>query len=280
MPRGSRKKKLYSDDSDSLGTSAGRRRYERHSVEFEAMKAGEGSKEVESRKRRERRKRQWARETERQQREQRGLKGQYLSVSYQGIPYGFGVGAWRQELNKLCAALDPSVTNIRYQTEESMATLRQRLKENFEYSAPVDREYIRKLAGKSVTQRRSRLITTMNAGGSKPTGMNDDVWHRLDCIRKDPGREYLSQRMKHANALRINKGWTGPKGEEGITDDLYKALGRNPNPEEVQREMRRNKGYGGVSQKRRQAREIQVSSTSDDGKDGVKEGSEEDVWGV
>ena len=111
-------------------------------------------------------------------------------------------------------------------------------------------------------------------------GMNDDVWHRLDCIRKDPGREYLSQRMKHANALRINKGRTGPKGEEGIKDDLYKALGRNPNPEEVQREMRRNKGYGGVSQKRRQAREIQVSSTSDDGKDGVKEGSEEDVWGV
>ena len=64
MPRGSLKKKLYSDDSDSSGTSAGRRRYERHSVESEAMKAGEGSKEVESRKRRERRKRQWARKTE------------------------------------------------------------------------------------------------------------------------------------------------------------------------------------------------------------------------
>ena len=85
------------------------------------------------------------------QRERQGLRGHYIAVDVNGIPYSFGVGAWRQEVNKLSVALDPSIMNVRYQPEEAMATLQRRLKDNFEYSAPVDHAYIRVVAGKSVT---------------------------------------------------------------------------------------------------------------------------------
>ena len=219
-------------------------------TELKESKAMQGKQEfdsTETRKRRERRKREWEREHKREQRERQGLKGHYILVDFRGIPYGYGVGAWRQELNRLCASLDPSVTDIRYQREEDMASLRRRLKENFEYSAPVDREYIKKLAGKSVTQHRSRLLSLMNAERSPPTRVDENVWRRLDRIQQDPSREYLSQRMKHANASRISKGCTGPKGEEGIKDELYRMLGQDPDPDEVRREMHREKGYAGVS---------------------------------
>ena len=167
----------------------------------------------------------------------------------------------------MCASLDPSVTDIRYQQEEDMASLRRRLKENFGYSAPIDREYIRKLAGKSVTQCCSRLLSLMNVGRRPPTGVDENVWCRLDRIRQDPSQKYLSQIMKHANASRISKGRTGPKGEEGIKDELYRMLGRDPDTDKVRCEMRREKGYAGVSQKRRAARCKKVPLTSDSGDD-------------
>ena len=60
--------------------------------------------------------------------------------------------------------------------------------------------------------------------------------------------------MKFANASRIHKGTTGPKGEEGIKDELFRMLGRDPDPDELEFEMRRKKGYNGVSESRRKHR--------------------------
>ena len=108
------------------------------------------------------------------------------------IPHGYGVGAWRATVNKLTASLDPSITNIHYQSEEAMSTLRRRLKENFEYRAPIDCAHIRKLAGKMVTQRRSRLIKSMEASSACSTSLDGEIWRRLDRIRQDPAREELS----------------------------------------------------------------------------------------
>ena len=200
-------------------------------------------------KRRERRQRQNAREMERRKREKQGLRGHYISVNGMGIPSGFGVDAWRQELNKLCIALDPSILDIRHQPKEAMSTLRQRLKDNFEYSAPVDRAYIRQLARKSVTQRCAKLLLSLKCGGKCPIGFNKDIWHHLDRISKDPHREELSQRMKYANACRINKRRTGPKGE-GVREDLYQRLEREPDPDELEYELRRNKGYDNYLKKK------------------------------
>ena len=201
-------------------------------------------------KRRERRQRQNAREMERRKREKQGLRGHYISMNGMEIPSGFGVGAWQQELNKLCTALDPSILDIHHQSEEAMSTLRRRLKDNFEYSAPVDRAYIRQLAGKSVTQRRAKLLLSLKCGGKCSAGFDEDIWRRLDRISKDPHREELSQRMKYANACRINKGRTGPKGEEGVREDLYQRLGREPDPDELEYELRRNKGYDNYLKKK------------------------------
>lgn len=57
-----------------------------------------------------------------------------------------------------------------------MGILRRPLKENFKYSTPVDRSYIRKLARKCVTQRRSHIMSSMTEGGDKPTGLDIEVW--------------------------------------------------------------------------------------------------------
>ena len=159
------------------------------------------------------------------------------------------MGVWRQEVGKLCTGLDPSVMNIRYQTDEAMATLRRRLKENFEYSAPIDRAHIRTLAGKNVTQRWCKILASLRAGAARPVGIDIEVWRRLDRISRDPHREEVSQRMRYANSCRVNKGRTGPKGEEGIRADLSEKLGRDPDPDEVEFEMRRKKGYDGTTKK-------------------------------
>ena len=115
-------------------------------VDLNSRRQESKSPDDEIAKRRQRRRRQVERETERRQREKQGLAGHYIAVDVNGIPYGFGVGAWRAELKKLTAWLDPSILNIRHQPEEEMATLRCQLKDKFEYSALVDRAHIRTLA--------------------------------------------------------------------------------------------------------------------------------------
>jgi hypothetical protein len=48
------------------------------------------------------------------QRERQGLRGHFLSVNEDGIPYGPGVGSWRAELSKLYMALNPTVMDIQW----------------------------------------------------------------------------------------------------------------------------------------------------------------------
>ena len=55
--------------------------------------------------------------------------------------------------------------------------------------------------------------------------------------------------MKYANACRVNKGRTGPKGEEGTRAELYGKLGREPDPDEVEYKMGCKKGYDSVMKK-------------------------------
>lgn len=82
-------------------------------------------------------------------------------------------------------------------------------------------------------------------------------------MHQDPHKEKLSERMRFANAARLSKGRTGPKGEEGIKEELYKQLGRDADPDEVQYEMNRKKGYSRVAQKQKAARARQQANASD-----------------
>ena len=111
----------------------------------------------ELRKRREKHHKQKEVELEQRAKECKGLQGHFLFVSDTSIPYGHGVGAWRNKLTKLCMALNPAVMDIRWQSEEDMKLLKLRLLESFEYFNKVSDKYIRKLVGNIVTQRCSKL---------------------------------------------------------------------------------------------------------------------------
>ena len=55
-----------------------------------------------------------------------------------------------------------------------------------------------------------------------------------------------SEICSRANASRVNFGRTGPSGEVGVRERLRRKL-RSPDPEEINFEMARDKGYGGQS---------------------------------
>lgn len=57
--------------------------------------------------------------------------------------------------------------------------------------------------------------------------------------------------MRHANSMRRTKGRTGPKGEMGIVEDLREHFGRSPDPDEIEDEMQRDKGYARASSRKR-----------------------------
>jgi hypothetical protein len=64
-------------------------------------------------------------------------------------------------------------------------------------------------------------------------------------LEASPSHAQTSAKARLANAARINPGRTGPKGIAGVTHEMAVKLGRDPDPEEVEDELRRNKVYGG-----------------------------------
>lgn len=84
-------------------------------------------------------------------------------------------------------------------------------------------------------------------GEQVPPGLDKDIWYKLERISVDPKYIVKSSAMRHANSCRRTLGRTGPKGEMGIIEDLRHELGRSPDPDEIDDEMNRNKGYGGAT---------------------------------
>jgi len=104
------------------------------------------------------------------------LKGHYIVVDEHGEPYSYEFGAWRMQLNKLCALLDPSMMDIRWQLEESMKLLRKRLREDFECNAPISHTYIRSLVGRNVTQCHNKIINAIGEDVPCPIRIDAQVW--------------------------------------------------------------------------------------------------------
>jgi hypothetical protein len=201
---------------------------------------------TEAAKRRERRDRQAEMERMMKQRERKGLKPWMLSVTPGGVPYGPGVRHWRAEIRKLAVAhLDPSCTNIKMQDTDAMATLKEALEVNIEYTRPPLDSIIQTLARRAIVVRRNWLLQKITNGEEMPVGVTEDHWHHLVMLEASPSHALRSANARHANAARINPGRTGPKGIVGVTEDLRKRLGRDPDPEELETEMRQDKGYGG-----------------------------------
>lgn len=149
---------------EEFGESDGTGSYGTGSERYWPQSASKHNVESETTKRMERRERRNFRENSMRKREKEGKKAFYLLVNYRGIPYGDGLGAWKSDLNKLARALDPSVMDIKQQPPAELATLRRRLRQNFEYSAPVDPLYIRRLVGTALAQYRCKLMKMVGAG--------------------------------------------------------------------------------------------------------------------
>lgn len=133
-------------------------------------------------------------------------------------------------------------------------------------------------------------MAAVRNGDEIPPGFDKDVWYNLQRISKDPKYKEKSEAMRHANSMRRTLGRTGPKGELGIVEDLREKFGRSPDPDEIEDEMKRDKGYGGTATKKRRGlhregsceiaeRKAQVPSKSsddsvgEDGSDGLEHGS-------
>ena len=205
----------------------------------------------ESALRRDRKRRQVSREAEVEKREKMGRKPHFLTVDDRGRPYGLGAKSWRAELNKLCCALDPSVMDVRNQPHKPMMTLKKRLACKFEYSADIDDDWLRGEIGRGVSTRRFQLMEMIRNGDQMPPGFDKGIWYTLQRISDDPKHKEKSEAMRHANSMRRTKGRTGPKGEMGIVEELREHFGRSPDPEEIDLEMQRNKGYAGASGRKR-----------------------------
>lgn len=145
--------------------------------------------------------------------------------------------------------LDPSCTNIKMQDSADMATFKEALELNIEYTRPPLDSIIQTLAGRAVAVRRNWLLQKISKGEDVPVGVTEDHWHQLVMLEASPSHALRSENARRANAARITLGRTGPKGVVGVTEDLRKRLGRDPDPDEVGTEMHRDKGYGGKNKR-------------------------------
>ena len=75
-------------------------------------------------------------------------------------------------------------------------------------------------------------------------------WRSLAKELQNPATIRKAKACSRANGSRLNFGRTGPSCEVGVRNRLKKQYRRSPNPDEVQFEMARDKGYGGLSKRK------------------------------
>ena len=99
--------------------------------------------------------------------------------------------------------------------------------------------------------RRVELWKIIHNGGNKPDKVSDRSWNLLAKQMDSPTQIRKSEICSRANASRVNFGRTGPSREVGVKERLRRKLRRSPDPEEINFEMARDKGYGGRSTRKK-----------------------------
>lgn len=199
----------------------------------------------ESVQRRERREKELEREIDRERQIHAGGKRNYINVNQDGKPYGLGITAWNDALGKVVRGLDPSYIDIRHQPFHLMEILMNRLNEDFKYSADINPSWFRTRVENALSSYRHELIKMIQAKEDRPAWVTENIWSKLQELEASQKFRVKSEQMRFANSCRRTKGRTGPLGEVGITERLRQQLGRHPDPDEVQEEMLRDKGYSG-----------------------------------
>lgn len=129
------------------------------------------------------------------------------------------------------------------------------IQQTWEYSTPIKFEVVKEVIARGVSLRRSELWKKIRNKEPKPLDVTDRAWRSLKRELENPATIRKSISCSKANASRVNFGRTGPSGEVGVRERLRKMLRRSPDPEEIQFEMARDKGYGGRS-KRKQIQDM------------------------
>lgn len=154
------------------------------------------------------------------------------------------------EIGKLATSLDPSCTDIRHQTYEAMTTLKARLNENFEYSGTLNDAHLITTMGRAVTKKRSDYIKLIREGEPQPLHIDHAVWERLIKYEASKQQQERSEQGKFANSMRKSYGRTGSRGINGVRERLREKFNRSPDPDEMEEELNRDKGYGGYKKRR------------------------------
>ena len=165
------------------------------------------------------------------------------------IPYGCGVGDRTKELKLLWRKLDPAIGVINKQPHSALLEIADWIQHTWEYQHPIKWEFVKATIARGVTLRRAELWKKIRMNGPKPDDVSDHTWRSLKRELQNPATLKKQENCSKANASRVNFGRTGPSGEVGVRARLRKRLRRSPDPEEVQLEMSRDKGYGGRSKK-------------------------------
>ena len=199
----------------------------------------------ESQDRKDRRNREAEQESASQLRENEGKKTHFVHVSVDGKPYGHGIFVWNDALCKVVRGLDPSYIDIRQQPYHLMETLMKRMSEDFEYSDDINPSWLRTRIGNALSSYRHDLMKLIDAGEECPSWVKHDVWEKLVKIHGSLQFKQKSEQMRYANSCRKRKGRTGPIGVVGIVERLRLKFSREPDEDEVEVEVVRDKGYSG-----------------------------------
>jgi hypothetical protein len=209
----------------------------------------EGATKAENRK--ERRHAKKAREREGDRRRREGKPRNYLLVDqYTGKPYGAGVSDWCKEVILLSKKLDPAIGQINKQPQDAVKEITEWIEQTWEYSTPIRFEVVKDVVARGVSLRRAELWKKIRNKEPKPEDVTDRAWRSLKKELQNPATIQKSMMCSKANASRVNFGRTGPSGEVGVRERLRRQLRRSPDPEEIQQEMARDKGYGGRSKRK------------------------------
>ena len=97
--------------------------------------------------------------------------------------------------------------------------------------------------------RRSELWKKIRQDEPKPEDVSDRTWRSLAKELENPATIRKAEACSRPMQARLNFGRTGPSGEVGVRERLRNRFRRSPDPDEVQFEMVRDKGYGGRSKR-------------------------------
>ena len=247
-----------SGESDEDQDQGDRAKEEEYAKENDDMALGDHLQyPTETEKRRERRHAQAAWEREGDRRRKAGLPRNYLLVDENnGHPYGQGVGNRRKELMLLSRKLDPAIGCINNQPEGLVKEIAEWIQHTWEYSGPMKERYVKDVIARGVSLRRSELWRKIRLQDPKLEDVSNRAWRSLTKELQNPTTIRKSEACSRGNASRLNFGRTGPSGEVGVRERLKKRNKRSPDPEEVQFEMARDRGYGGRSKRHKNSENV------------------------